>query len=118
MSIPLSRCDAANEKVIEFRKAVNTAIEDKSEAEKYSKKVIEKAKELEERLLPDVGITREQYLEIINDVNEYKKQVKDSEKQMQSSNSSLLAACSTTMEVLGVSGQVKISDTWFSQRGE
>ena len=58
VSIPLSHCDAANEKVIEFRKAVNTAIENKSEAEKYSKKVIEKAKELEERLLPDVGFTR------------------------------------------------------------
>ena len=40
---------------------------------------------------------------------------------MQSSHSSLLAACSSTMEVLevlGVSDQVKISDTWFSQRGE
>ena len=81
MSIPLSYCDAANEKVTEFRKAVNTAIKDKSEAEKYSKKVIEKAKELEKRLLPDAGFTREEYLEIINDINEYKKQVKDSEKQ-------------------------------------
>ena len=77
-----------------------------------------KAKELEKRLLPDAGFTREQCLEIINDVNEYKKQVKDSEKQMQGSHSSLLAACSSTMEVLGVSDQVKISDTQFSQRGE
>ena len=118
MSIPLSRCDAANEKVTEFRKAVNTAIKDKSEAEKYSKKVMEKAKELKKRLLHDAGFTRAQYLEIINDINEYKKQVKDSEKQMQSSHSSLLAACSSTMEVLGVSDQVKISDTRFSQRGE
>ena len=72
MSIPLSHCDAANEKVTEFRKAVNTAIKDRSEAEKYSKKVIEKAKELEKRLLRDAGFTREQYLEIINNVNEYK----------------------------------------------
>ena len=118
MSIPLSHCDAANEKVTEFRKAINIAIKDKSEAEKYCKKVKEKAKELEKSLLPDAGFTREEYLEIINDVNEYKKQVMDSEKQMKTSHSSLLSAYSSTMEVLRVSEQVKISDTWFSHTRE
>ena len=83
-----------------------------------SDKVAEMAQNLKNKLRKELSLNDEDYMEIMHEVIEYEKELKKAEKSMERSKNKFIEAHQTTMEVLKVSGEVKISNERFNKKGE
>ena len=83
-----------------------------------SDKVAEMAQNLKNKLRKELSLNDEDYMEIMCEVIEYEKELKKAEKSMERSKNKFIEAHQTTMEVLKVSGEVKISNERFNKKGE
>ena len=81
-------------------------------------RVLDKASKLKKILQDDVKLNDEQYMEIMQNMHEYEKILKEAEDKMKKSQGTLMAAHDTALEVLKKSGEIKISDERFNVRGQ
>ena len=69
--------------------------------------VKEKARELKQLLVPGMEMCDEELEHLVEEIEDYKKSMKEAEKQMKSTTSAFLAAHATMMEALGEAGKVE-----------
>ena len=81
-------------------------------------RVVDKASKLKKILQDDVKLNDEQYMEIMQDIHEYEKLLKEAEDKMKKSQGTFMVAHDITLEVLKKSGEIKISDERFNVRGQ
>ena len=65
-----------------MEKVIQDASGNKSEVEKYSEKVKEKADELKDKLLDDLQLKDDDYMELLREVDEYEQLLKAAENEM------------------------------------
>ena len=75
-----------------------------------------KAKDLKTLLTPGMEMTDEELQHLVSEIEDYRKKMEKAEVQMKSSLSAFMTTHLATMEVLGVTGEVKYSER-FSREG-
>ena len=103
--------------VQKLEKVIQDASGKKSEVKRYNEKVKKKADELKDKLQDDIQLTDDDYMELLREVDEYEQVLKATEKEMKASQSAFMVAHGTTMEVLGVAGQVKLGGERYNKKG-
>ena len=103
--------------VQKLEKVIQDASGKKSEVKRYNEKVKKKADELKDKLRDDIQLTDDDYMELLREVDEYEQVLKATEKEMKASQSAFMVAHGTTMEVLGVAGQVKLGGERYNKKG-
>ena len=94
---------------------VQKARDEKKKAEEDCYSVKQKAIELKQLLVPGVEMCDDELEHLVQEIEDYKKSMKQTEKQMKSSMSAFMAAHSTTMEVFGVAGKVQYNQKFCSK---
>ena len=108
----------SEDKVVQkLEKVIQDASSKKSEVEKYSETVKKKAHELKDKLRDDLHLKDDDYMELLREVDEYEQVLKAAENEMKGSQSAFMIAHGTTMEVLGVAGQVQLGGQRYSKKG-
>ena len=103
--------------VQKLEKVIQDASGKKSEVKRYNEKVKKKADELKDKLWDDIQLTDDDYMELLREVDEYEQVLKATENEMKASQSAFMVAHGTTMEVLGVAGQVKLGGERYNKKG-
>ena len=88
----------------------------KRKAEKECDLLNCKAKDLKWLLAPGVEMSYEELEDLMHEIEDYKQQVAQAEKQMESSSSAFLTVHAATMEVLGMVGKVQYHEQ-FHKKG-
>ena len=83
------------------------ARDEKETAEAECYVVKEKARELKQLLVPGMEMCDEELEHLVEEIEDYKKSMKEAEKQMKTTTSAFMAAHATMMEVLGEAGKVQ-----------
>ena len=108
----------SEDKVVQsLEKNIQDASGKKSEAKNYSVKFKKKADELKDKLRDDIQLRDDDYMEFLKEVHEYQQILKAAENKMKASQSAFMVAHGTTMEVLGVGGQVQLGEERYNKKG-
>ena len=98
-------------------KCVENAQDKKEKAKKEHDLLNCKAKDFKWLLAPGIEMSYEELEDLINEIEDYKQQMVQAKKQMESSSVAFLSAHATTMEVLGMVGKVQYHE-WFHKDRE
>ena len=108
----------SEDKIVQnMEKNIQDASDKQSEAKNYSKKVKKKADELKDKLRDDIQLRDDDYMEVLKEVHEYEENLKAAENKMKASQTTFMVAHGTTMEVLGVAGQVQLGEERYNKKG-
>ena len=77
--------------------------------------VKKKAQELKQLLVPGVDMCDDKLVDLVAEIEDYKKSMQVAEKKMKASTSAFMAAHATTLEVLGEAGKVKYKQRFHSK---
>ena len=97
-------------------KCMENAWDEKEKAQKEHDLVKYRAQDLKQLLAHGVEMSNEELEYLVNKIEDYKKQMAQAEKQMESSSLAFLTAHAATMVVLGMVGKVQYHEQ-FSKKG-
>ena len=98
-----------------YYNCVQKAQDEKETAEAECDLVKEKARELKRLLVPGMEMSDEELEHLVEEIEDYKKSMKEAEKQMKSTTSAFMDAHATTLEVLGEAGKVQFKQRFCSK---
>ena len=89
-----------------LEKDIQDASGKQSEVKNYSEKVKKKADDLKDKLRDDIQLRDDDNMKLLREVDEFEQVLNAAENEMKASQSAFMVAHGTTMELLGVAGQV------------